>query len=103
MLEYFKNIDEVRAKADTAHNKFIETRESASAKHEEVKAVLNEIRKKNKGLDKVKAKERNIESEKSKKKNLAEKEVAKDIFERFKEGKKLSTEELRLLQKHNIV
>lgn len=103
MLEYFKNIDEVRAKADTAHNKFIETRESASAKHEEVKAVLNEIRKKNKGLDKVKAKERNIESEKSKKKNLAEKEVAKDIFEKFKEGKKLSTEELRLLQKHNIV
>jgi phosphoserine phosphatase len=103
MLEYFKNIDEVRAKADTAHNTFIETRESASAKHEEVKAVLNEIRKKNKGLDKVKAKERNIESEKSKKKNMAEKEVAKDIFEKFKEGKKLSTEELRLLQKHNIV
>ncbi|ADZ10294.1 phosphoserine phosphatase SerB [Methanobacterium lacus] len=103
MLEYFKNIDEVRAKADTAHNTFIETREKASAKHEEVKAVLNEIRKKNKGLDKVKAKERNIESEKSKKKNMAEKEVAKDIFEKFKEGKKLSTEELRLLQKHNIV
>ena len=103
MLEYFKNIDEVRAKADIAHNKFIETRETASAKHEEVKAVLNEIRKKNKGLDKVKAKERNIESEKSKKKNMAEKEIAKDIYEKFKEGKKLSTEELRLLQKHNIV
>ena len=103
MLEYFKNIDDVRAKADIAHNKFIETRETASAKHEEVKAVLNEIRRKNKGLDKVKAKERNIESEKSKKKNMAEKEIAKDIYEKFKEGKKLSTEELRLLQKHNIV
>lgn len=103
MLEYFKNIDDVRAKADLAHNQFIETREAASAKHEEVKAVLNEIRKKNKGLDKVKAKERNIESEKNKKKNMAEKEIAKDIYEKFKEGKKLSTEELRLLQKHNIV
>ena len=103
MLEYFKNIDDVRAKADIAHNKFIETRETASAKHEEVKAVLNDIRKKNKGLDKVKAKERNIESEKSKKKNMAEKEIAQDIYEKFKEGKKLSTEELRLLQKHNIV
>ena len=103
MLEYFKNIDEVRAKADLAHNQFIETRETASAKHEEVKAVLNEIRRKNKGLDKVKAKERNMESEKSKKKNMAEKEIAKDIYEKFKEGKKLSTEELRLLQKHNIV
>jgi len=103
MLEYFKNIDEVRAKADLSHNKFIETRETASAKHEEVKAVLNEIRRKNKGLDKVKAKERNMESEKSKKKNMAEKEIARDIYEKFKEGKKLSTEELRLLQKHNIV
>ncbi|WP_048190029.1 phosphoserine phosphatase SerB [Methanobacterium sp. SMA-27] len=103
MLEYFKNIDEVRAKADLAHNQFIETRETASAKHEEVKAVLNEIRRKNKGLDKVKAKERNMESEKSKKKNMAEKEIARDIYEKFKEGKKLSTEELRLLQKHNIV
>ncbi len=103
MLEYFKNIDEVRAKADLAHNKFIETRETASAKHEEVKTVLNEIRRKNKSLDKVKAKERNMESEKSKKKNMAEKEIARDIYEKFKEGKKLSTEELRLLQKHNIV
>ena len=103
MLEYFKNIDEVRAKADLAHNQFIETRETASAKHEEVKTVLNEIRRKNKGLDKVKAKERNMESEKSKKKNMAEKEIAKDIYEKFKDGKKLSTEELRLLQKHNIV
>ena len=103
MLEYFKNIDDVRAKADLAHNQFIETRETASAKHEEVKTVLNEIRRKNKGLDKVKAKERNIESEKSKKKNMAEKEIARDIYEKFKEGKKLSTEELRLLQKHNIV
>lgn len=103
MLEYFKNIDDVRAKADLAHNQFIETREAASAKHEEVKTVLNEIRRKNKGLDKVKAKERNIESEKTKKKNMAEKEIAKDIYEKFKEGKKLSTEELRLLQKHNIV
>lgn len=103
MLEYFKNIDEVRAKADLAHNKFIETRETASAKHEEVKTVLNEIRRKNKGLDKVKAKERNMESNKTKKKNMAEREIARDIFEKFKEGKKLSTEELRLLQKHNIV
>ncbi len=103
MLEYFKNIDDVRTKANLAHNQFIETREKASAKHEEVKSVLNEIRRKNKGLDKVKAKERNIESEKSKKKNMAEKEIAKDIYEKFKEGKKLSTEELRLLQKHNIV
>ena len=56
-----------------------------------------------KSLDKVKAKERNMESEKSKKKNMAEKEIARDIYEKFKEGKKLSTEELRLLQKHNIV
>jgi phosphoserine phosphatase len=44
-----------------------------------------------------------MESDKNKKKNMAEKEIARDIYEKFKEGKKLSTEELRLLQKHNIV
>jgi len=103
MIEYFRKIDDIRAKADEAHKKFIETREKASAEHESVKSVLNEIRKINKALDKIKAKERSSENEESKKKNMAEREVAQDIFEKFKQGKKLSKDELMLLQKHHIV
>jgi len=54
-------------------------------------------------MDKVKAKERNAEDEIVRKKNSEEKEKAEEIYRKFLEGKKVSTEELLLLQKHNIV
>ncbi|MEN6592059.1 MAG: phosphoserine phosphatase SerB [Methanobacterium sp.] len=103
MLAYFQQIDEIRTKADKAHAEFINTREKASAKHEEVKAILKEIRGKNKSLDKAKAKERNKEDRISHEKNIQEKEKAEEIYRKFRDGKKLSTDELLLLQKHNIV
>lgn len=103
MLAYFHKIDEIRTKADEAHAEFISTREKASAKHEEVKAILKEIRGKNKSLDKAKAKERNKEDRISHEKNIQEKEKAEEIYRKFRDGKKLSTDELLLLQKHNIV
>ncbi|MDY9923581.1 phosphoserine phosphatase SerB [Methanobacterium sp.] len=103
MLEYFRNIDEIRSQADAAHQKFIETREKANKVHDEVKATFGKIRKANKGMDKVKAKERNAEDEIVRKKNSEEKEKAEEIYRKFLEGKKVSTEELLLLQKHNIV
>jgi phosphoserine phosphatase len=103
MLEYFRNIDDIRSQADAAHQKFIETREKANKVHEEVKATFGKIRKTNKGMDKVKAKERSIEDEIVRKKNSEEKEKAEEIYRKFREGKKVSTEELLLLQKHNIV
>lgn len=103
MLEYFRKIDEIRSQADAAHQKFIETRESANKVHDEVKATFGKIRKANKGMDKVKAKERSIEDEIVRKKNSVEKEKAEEIYRKFLEGKKVSTEELLLLQKHKIV
>ena len=103
MLTYFKKIDDIRAKADEAHAEFINTREKASAKHDEVNTVLKEIRGKNKSLDKAKAKVRHKEDMIIEKKNIQEKEKAEEIFRKFKEGKKLTTDELLLLQKHNVV
>lgn len=103
MLTYFQKIDDIRTKADEAHAKFIATREKASAKHDNVKAILKEIRGKNKSLDKAKAKERNKEDRITHEKNLQEKEKAEEIYRKFRDGKKLSTDELLLLQKHNIV
>lgn len=103
MIEYFHKIDEIRNKADESHKKFVEIRDSASSKHEEVKEVLGHIRKINKKLDKVRSKKRNIENEASNKKNAKEKEHAEDIYQKFKDGKKLNTDELLLLQKHNVI
>jgi phosphoserine phosphatase len=103
MLEYFRKIDEIRSQADEAHQKFIKTRDTANQEHERVKSTLGDIRRLNKGLDRVKAKERNRETEIVRQQNKEEKERAEDIYRKFREGKKLSTEELLLLQKHNIV
>ncbi|MGF7118403.1 phosphoserine phosphatase SerB [Methanobacterium oryzae] len=103
MLEYFKKIDDVRTKADEAHNKFIEAKDNASKKHEEVKEILGHIRKINKKLDKVKSKKRSRDSEATMKKNSEEKAHAEDIYQKFKDGKKLNTDELMLLQKHNVI
>jgi len=103
MLEYFQKIDGIRTNADAAHNKFIEIKNSASKKHDEVKETLGKIRKINKRLDKVRAKKRSFENEATNKKNKKEKEHALDIYQEFKNGKKLNTDELLLLQKHNII
>ena len=103
MLEYFRRIDEIRSQADNAHKKFIKTREKANEIHEEVKATFGKIRKINKSMDRVKAKERSIEDEIVRKKNSEEKERAEEIYRKFREGKKVSTDELLLLQKHKIV
>jgi len=102
MLNYFRKTDDIRTEADEAHKKFIEARKAASSKHEEFKIVLSEIHVINKELGTNKSKRRKSEKQSSTKKNREEKEKAEDIFEKFKNGKKLTTEELLLLQKHNI-
>lgn len=103
MLEYFRKTDEIRTNADEAHQKFLEAKNNASAKHEDFKSVLGEIHKVNKQLGGMRSKRRDMESRATRKKDREEKEKAEEIYRRFKEGKKVSTEEILLLQKHNIV
>ena len=103
MIEYFNQIDGIREKADGKHQDFINSRNAATAKHEEVKAKLSEIRKVNKFMDQAKAKPRGRKSEEKSSSDLKEKELAEEIFQKFKDGKKLTTEEFLLLQKYNIM
>lgn len=103
MLEYFKKTDEIRKEADEAHKNFIKVRKAASAKHEDFKSVLSDIHKINKVLSTMKTRRHGNENKYSRKSNKKEKEKAEEMFEKFKHGKKLSTDELLLLQKHNIV
>ena len=103
MLHYFRKTDEIRAAADEAHKSFIEARKAASSKHEEFKTVLSEIHIINKKLGTSRPRKRKSNSKQSApKKNTEEKEKAEIIFDKFKHGKKLSTEELLLLQKYDI-
>ena len=104
MLKYFRKTDDIRTAADEAHKKFIEARRNASAKHEEFKAVLSDIHVINKKLGSNKPKRRKSDNKGSSgpNKNREEKQRAQEIFEKFKQGGKVSTEEILLLQKYNI-
>ena len=104
MLEFFRKTDDIRTAADEAHKKFIEARKNASAKHEEFKVTLSDIHVINKKLGTSKPRKRKSDNKPSGpkgNKNNEEKERAEKIFEKFKNGGKLSTEELLLLQKYN--
>ena len=104
MLTYFRKTDDIRTAADEAHKKFIEARKNASAKHEEFKAILSDIHVINKKLGSNKPKKRKSDNKPSggSNKNREEKERAEEIFAKFKQGGKVSTEEILLLQKYNI-
>ena len=104
MLKYFRKTDDIRTAADEAHKKFIEARKNASAKHEEFKAILSDIHVINKKLGSNKPKRRKSDNKGSSgaNKNREEKQRAEEIFEKFKKGGKVSTEEILLLQKYNI-
>ena len=104
MLTYFRKTDDIRTAADEAHKKFIEARKNASAKHEEFKAILSDIHVINKKLGSNKPKKRRNDNKGGSggNKNREEKERAEEIFAKFKQGGKVSTEEILLLQKYNI-
>ena len=106
MLKFFRKTDDIRTAADDAHKKFIEARKNASAKHEEFKSILSDIHVINKKLGSNRPRKRRSSNKSSSSngnsKNREEKERAEEIFDKFKHGGKLSTEELLLLQKYNI-
>ena len=104
MLTYFRKTDDIRTAAYEAHKKFIEARKNASAKHEEFKAILSDIHVINKKLGSNKPKKRKNDNKggSGSNKNREERERAEEIFAKFKQGGKVSTEEILLLQKYNI-
>ena len=104
MLTYFRKTDDIRTAADEAHKNFVEARKNASAKHEEFKAILSDIHVINKKLGSNKPKKRKNDNKggSGANKNREEKERAEEIFAKFKQGGKVSTEEILLLQKYNI-
>ena len=104
MLKYFRKTDDIRTAADEAHKNFVEARRNASAKHEEFKDILSDIHVINKKLGSNKPKKRKNDNKSSggSNKNREERQRAQEIFEKFKQGGKVSTEEILLLQKYNI-
>ncbi len=96
MIKFYGEADTLRKEADAAQAKFIECKQAADEEHkkhiEQIKSVHE--------MDKDVAGFRNKKSAAKKKRvDVESKKEAQEIFERFKSGEKLSTDDLMSLQK----
>ena len=96
MLSLYQKADAIRKEADAAQAKFVECKQAADEEHrlhiEQIKSV-HEISKSADGIKNKKSAAR------KKRADVQTKQEAKEIFDKFKAGEKLSTEDLMLLQK----
>jgi len=96
MVKLFEQSDSLRREADGAQEKFIEAKMKADEQHKNHIIFIKQVRELDKIISGLRRKRRKAKVSKSK--TQAKKE-ATDIYERFKSGEKLSTEDLMQLQK----
>ncbi|MDI3483926.1 MAG: phosphoserine phosphatase [Methanobacteriaceae archaeon] len=103
MTEQFQKTDKIRARADEAHKEFVKFMKLASKKHEESKKILKRIKQANIEIKRIKSRMDSVNAAKSRKRRILEKKRAEEIYKLFKDGKKLTKDELLLLQRYRIV
>ena len=96
MIGYYEQADKLRKEADAAQAKFIECKQAADEEHKKHIEQIKSVHEMDKDAAAFKNKKNSV---KKKKVDETGKKEAKEIFERFKAGEKLSTEDLMALQK----
>lgn len=96
MVTLYKEANKCRKEADNAQEKFIETKEVADQEHNNHIYFIRQVHDYDKVLSGIKRKYRKAKKEKTE--SIA-KQQAEDVYEQFKRGEKLSTEDLMTLQK----
>jgi len=96
MVALFEEADELRKEADQAQEKFIETKLKADEEHKMHIEHIRQIHDFDKIISGIRQKQR--KSKKTREEDTAKKE-AEEIYDKFKSGEKLSTEDLMILQK----
>jgi len=99
MVELYEKSDSLRKEADMVQEQFVRAKTSADEEHREHVSLIRQVHDFDKvvsGLRRREKKARKVKSESSAKKQAAE------IFERFRRGEKLSTEDLMALQTKGI-
>jgi uncharacterized coiled-coil DUF342 family protein len=96
MVQLYEEANGCRKEADSAQVNFIENKEIADKEHNNHIFYIRQVHEYDKILNGMKRKFRKAKREKSE--SLA-KQQAEEIYERFKNGEKLSTENLMCLQK----
>jgi uncharacterized coiled-coil DUF342 family protein len=96
MLSLYKQADEIRKQADAAQQKFVETKQAADEEHRLHIEQIKNVHEISKSAGDIKNKKKAAGKKKA---DIASKHEAEKIFEKFKAGEKLSTEDLMTLQK----
>jgi len=100
MVECFKEADRIREKADEAHLLFLETQEEADEAHRRYIQHIRDL----KDFDRViNGLRRKIREDWGFRERMEARKQANDIYEKFREGEKLSTEDLLLLQRSELL
>lgn len=100
MIVIFKEADAVRAESDIAHREFVKAQEVADEQHRLFIQTQKEIRELNKVIIGLKRK-----TKESKDESIREqaKKEAEEVYNQFKLGEKLNTEDLMLLQRSGLL
>ncbi|MGP8319615.1 MAG: coiled-coil protein [Methanosarcinaceae archaeon] len=100
MIITFKEADAVRAESDVGHKEFVKVQKIADEQHKTFISAQKEIRDIDKEVRKLRKK--STDSRKDSVRADAKKN-AKDIFDKFKSGEKITTENLMALQRSGIL
>jgi len=96
MLKLYEEADRLRKEADSAQEKFIETKLAADEEHREHIEHIRQVHDFDKIITGIRDKGRKARKEKD---DTSAKKEADEIFEKFRSGEKLSTEDIMVLQK----
>ena len=96
MIKFYEQADTLRKEADASQEKFIECKTQADDEHKKHIEQIKSIHEMDKDFSDARGK---AKAAKKKKVDTESKKEAKEIFERFKNGEKLSTDDLMALQK----
>ncbi len=96
MLKLYEEADRLRKEADAAQEKFIETKLAADEQHREHIEHIRQVHDFDKLISGIRDRTRKARKEKD---DTSAKKEAEEIFEKFRSGEKLSTEDIMVLQK----
>jgi uncharacterized coiled-coil DUF342 family protein len=103
MVECYRKADISREEADTVHKKFVESQESADTEHKLFIEYQKELRDYDKVIGGMRKKATKKPTKTAKEQNKEVRKEAEDLFQKFRGGEKLTTEDLLLLQRSKFM
>jgi len=100
MVRLFEEVIQIKEEADKAHERFIKTRRKADECHADYIEMIKRVRAIERQIADIQQKEK--KEARAAMKSEVEQQAA-EIFERLKAGKKLSTEDILMLQKAGLL